>query len=111
MKKYFLFLVATLALSAAALAETWKDVPMVDTMCSAKVKANPEKHTAKCALKCADSGFGIVTSDGAYLKFDETGNTKAVAALKATKKTDNLRVTVSGELSGDTIKVASLSMD
>jgi hypothetical protein len=42
---------------------------------------------------------------------DAAGNTKAAAALKMTKKTDNLLVTVEGDVKGDTIKVSSLKLD
>ena len=105
-----LIAVAALASTAAA-AETWKGVPVVDTMCVSKVKSDPDKHTTDCALKCAGGGYGLLTADGTYLKFDAAGNDKTVAALKATKKTDHLRATVVGERDGDTIKVASVSID
>lgn len=97
-------------LSISAMAEDWKDVPMVDTMCATKAKAKPDEHPRSCALQCQGSGYGIVTPDGTYLKFDADGNAQAVAALKASKKTDHLRVSVSGTREGDTIKVKSLSM-
>ena len=99
-----------LAMPAIA-AETWKDVSLVDANCSQKVKANPDAHTTKCALGCAKGGYGIFAADGTWLKFDEAGNKLAVEALTATKKTDHLRATVSGERQGDTIKVASLTLD
>jgi hypothetical protein len=44
------------------------------------------------------------------LSFDAAGNEQAVAALKSSKKKDNLKVKVSGEVDGDTIKVASLKL-
>ena len=99
------------ALPALASAETWKNVSLVDTMCVGKVKADPDKHPAACALKCADSGFGVLTSDGTFLKLDAQGNTLATAALKATKKTNAIRATVDGEKDGETIKVKSLTVD
>jgi len=111
MKKLSIGLLVILALSVAAWAETWKNVTLVDSMCAAKVKEDPDKHTTKCAIKCADGGYGIIASDGKFLKFDEDGNAKALAALKATKKESNLRATVAGERSGDTIKVKSVSLD
>ncbi len=112
MKKAALSLITlALVLPLSAAAETWKDVAVVDTMCSAKAKASPDEHTTKCVLACAKSGFGILTADGSFLKFDPTGNEKALAALKQTKKTDHLRVTVTGEREGDTLKVHSLSLN
>jgi hypothetical protein len=100
-----------LALPVLAAAETWKDISVIDTQCVSKVKADPDKHTTKCALQCQKGGYGLLTSDGTYLKFDEGGNQKALAALKATKKTDHLRATVVGERSGETVKVTTLSID
>ena len=100
-----------LALPLAASAETWKNVPVIDTLCLTKVKANPDSHTTACALQCAKGGYGLLAADGAYLKFDQAGNDKTVAALKATKKTDHLRATVEGDREGDTVKVKSVTLD
>ena len=112
MKKTAMWMmVLVLAAPLAAFAETWKDVSVVDGNCLSKVKADPDKHTVKCALQCVKGGYGLLTSDGSYLKFDETGNTKTVAALKATKKEDHVRATVVGERSGDSIKVASIVIE
>ena len=113
MKKLIPVVLMLLTATATALAadETWKGVPLVDTACSAKVKDAPDSHTASCAIACAKSGFGIIASDGTYLKFDEAGNKRALAALKSTKKTDHLRATVVGVRDGETIKVKSVSLD
>ena len=35
----------------------------------------------------------------------------AIAALKATKKTDHLRATVTGQKDGDSIKVSAISIE
>lgn len=111
MKKYVLpvlFLFLSGALFAAE--QTWDNVPVVDGMCLSKVKDNPDKHKTECLLMCAGDGFGIITTDGKYLKFDEAGNGKALALFKETDKKDSIRVNVTGELNGDSIKVSSISM-
>jgi len=100
-----------LAFPLAAAAETWKDVPVIDTQCVTKVKADPDKHTKQCALQCAKGGYGLLAPDGTYLKFDAAGNDKTVVALKATKKADHLRATVTGERDGESIKVTSISIE
>jgi hypothetical protein len=110
MKRLIPLVLITLSVPVFA-GETWKNVSLVDTMCSAKVKADPDKHTTDCAIACEKGGYGIITADGKFLKFDDAGNTKAIAALKASKKKDTLRAAVTGELSGDTIKVATLSLE
>lgn len=110
MNRTRLALIIALALPGLCAAETWKNVALVDNACSAKVKANPDAHTKDCAVKCADSGYAVVASDGTVYKLDAKGNTEAAAALKATSKADHIRVTVSGTKEGDTIKVSSLKM-
>ncbi len=101
----------SLPLAVAAEETTWSNVPVVDTMCIGKVKANPDAHKRSCLLQCSKSGYGLVTQDGTYLKFDEAGNEKTVAALKASEKTDHIRATVKGTKEGDTIKVDSIKLD
>lgn len=101
---------ALIALPLMCAAETWTGVSIVDVACSAKVKADPDAHSRDCALTCSKSGYGIVTPEGAFLKFDAKGNEQAVAALKTFQNKDHLRVTVTGDRDGDVIKVKSLKM-
>jgi hypothetical protein len=111
MRKYLWgALVLALVVPVTSLADSWENVSLVDQMCSAKMKADPDAHPVSCALKCAASGYGIFTSTGEYLKLDKAGNAKALEALKATKKKDHIRANVTGELKGDTIQVASLTI-
>ena len=109
-KVIYLVVFGLLALPQIAAAETFKDVPVVDTNCSAKVASAPDTHTRACALKCAASGFGIITSDNKYIKFDAEGNKEIIAALKASDKKDHLRVDVTGDVQGDTLKVTSVKL-
>jgi hypothetical protein len=107
-----LMAVALLGVAVPALAaETWKGVSLVDTQCASRVKSDPDAHTTKCALQCSKNGFGIYAADGTWLKLDEAGNKLAEAAIKGTKQTDHIRATVTGERQGDTIKVATLTLD
>ena len=59
---------------------------------------------------CQQSGYGVVTSDNRFLAFDASGTAKVLDALKASSKKDNLKVSVTGDVQGDTIKVASLKL-
>lgn len=105
-----MLIAATLPLAAAA--ETWTSAPLVDQNCSAKFTLkDADTHTRSCALSCASSGFGILASDGKYLKFDEAGSKMALVALKSSKKSDHLRATVTGDAAADTIKVQSIKLD
>ena len=92
------------------------DGVLMDKMCSASAVKEGQsfatKHDTKCALEtaCMRSGYGVFTADGKFLSFDTAGNTQAATALKATKKIDNLKVTVMGDVDGSTIKVANLKL-
>jgi hypothetical protein len=111
MRKLIYFgILGLLALPVIASAETFKDVAVVDSNCSKKVADAPDSHTRACALKCEASGFGIITSDKKFVKFDAEGNKQIVAALKASEKKDHLRVDVSGDVQGDTLKVTSVKL-
>lgn len=110
MRKMFWLALAGLLAVPIAGAQTFTNVAVVDNACSHKVAADPDSHTRDCALKCAASGFGIITSDNQYLKFDAKGNQQIVAALKASSKSDHLRVDVSGKVEGSTIKVSSVKL-
>jgi hypothetical protein len=67
--------------------------------------------TKACGLQCAKSGFGIIAADGSFLKFDDRGNAKVLAALNASKKTDHLRLSVTGERQGEVIKVSTVKIN
>ena len=103
-------LFALFTLPAFCAEQTFNNASIVDVMCAKKVAANPDAHTRECAIACQGSGFGIVTSDHKFLKFDSAGNQKILAQLKNTKKQDHLRVDVSGDVQGDTLKVTSVKL-
>ena len=105
MKKFF---AVSLLFSASAFADSFSGT-LVDTMCSKK--DDLAAHTTKCAIACSKSGYGLKTADGKYLKFDDAGNTKALAVLKDTQKESDLKATVVGTADGDTLKVDSVSLD
>jgi hypothetical protein len=89
---------------------------LMDKMCSAKaVTGGPTaatEHDRQCALMppCQKSGYGVFTADNRFIMLDEAGNAQALKALQASKKKNDLKVTVSGDVQGDTIKVASLKL-
>jgi hypothetical protein len=99
-----------LATPAFAATQKFNDVSVVDVGCSKKVAADADSHTRECALTCQKSGFGIVTADKKFLKFDADGNAKILEQLKSSDKTDHLRVNVSGDVKGDTITVESVKL-
>ncbi|HVJ08935.1 MAG TPA: hypothetical protein VM554_11160 [Acidisarcina sp.] len=105
-----LVLLGMVALPSIAAAESFHDVSVVDVNCSKKVAADPDSHTRSCALKCQNSGFGILAPDHRFLKFDAKGNEEIIEALKASDKKDHLRVDVNGDVDGDMLKVTSVKL-
>ena len=105
-----LLTVGLLVTPAFAAPKSFKNVSVVDVNCSSKVADNVDAHTRSCALKCAKSGFGIVTEDKQFLKFDADGNAKIIKELEKSKATDHLRVNVKGDVDGDMLKVESVKL-
>ena len=99
---------------------------LMDQMCSGKADLRisgatgllvggrivAEAHTKECALmpECQKSGYGVYTSDNKFLKFDEAGNRKALAAIRASTRLDDFEVEITGEVKGDNVKVATLKI-
>ncbi len=99
-------LVFTLISMGTALADTWTG-SVVDVMCKGKDLAN---HTKQCNVSCAKGGYGLVLSDGKFVKFDEMGNAKALAAIKATSKEKDLKAKVTGKMDGEVIQVSAIEI-
>ncbi len=90
---------------------------LLDRMCSGKIVAAKDQkaaqaHTRDCSLMtdCVKAGYGVFTADGKFITLDAAGNEKAVQALKASKKKDDIRVQVTGEQTGETMKVAAIKL-
>jgi len=80
---------------------------VVDVMCRGKDLAS---HTRECAITCSKSGYGLVTADGKFMKFDEGGNARMLATLKKATKEKDLKVRVTGAVAGDVIKVEAVEL-
>jgi len=111
MKKVASFLIMLgLGVAPAFAATSYHNVSLLDVGCSKKAAASPDAHTRSCAIMCAKSGYGILTSDNHFLKFDAKGNQEILKELKASKETDHLRVNVTGDVKGDTLTVSSVKL-
>jgi hypothetical protein len=75
---------------------------------------SPEQWWTSCAAArtspdtCGKSGYGLVTAEGKFLKFNESGNARTLTALKKLGKEKDLKAKVTGTLDGDVLKVESL---
>lgn len=70
-------------------------------------------HDKKCLLMpaCQRTGYGVFTYESnKFLAFDAAGNQKALALIHGSKKDDDMRVEVAGEIDGDKMKVSGLKL-
>lgn len=117
MKRLAGFVAAALFLMVLALPVRAADVQgiLLDRACSPKIVQSGDQkaaqaHTRMCGLMpdCVKAGYGVLTADGKFITFDAAGNRRAAAALKASTKKDDIRVSVTGDQSGDTMKVSTI---
>lgn len=104
------------ALSAPLAAEKVEGY-LMDKAWSARVAKEgvdaAKTHTKDCALmpNCKDSGYGVVTADGKFLKFDKDGDRVAARMLGFASGKDNIKATVNGEVKGSSIVVTAIQLN
>ncbi len=54
--------------------------------------------------------YGLITESKQFYRLDDPGNRHILQLLSNTPDKDNLKVVVSGDIEGNTIKVANISM-
>ena len=112
MRRLFILAASAALLSTLAFAETWTGT-LIDGKC-----ANPDKMAKECAAGNATTSFVFVVEGKAYA-FDQAGNKLAVEAIKnrADRAADpnhpksQINAKVTGNIEGDTLKVASVEVE
>jgi hypothetical protein len=102
-----------IAMAIPASAESWKNVMLLDVMCSklAHVMKNPPDHPRACILECHEDGYGVVLDNGDFLAFDGRGSKLAIEVLRSDDAPEeNVRVNVVGKRSGNGIRVEKLTL-
>jgi hypothetical protein len=106
-------MLAFFALSLPASAETWKNVMLLDVMCSKlpRVMKVATEHPRSCILECYESGYGVVLNSGHFLTFDENGSRLALDILRSDDAPEqNVRVNVTGEVQDGVIHVSDIRL-
>ena len=114
MKKLVSILFAAMAVSAFA-ADTTVKGHLVDLACAAEEGGKPgfgAKHTKDCLQmdECVKSGYGVLTNDKKVIKFDKASNEQAKKFIADLKKTKDIKVTVTGNVTGETIAVSKIEL-
>jgi hypothetical protein len=102
---------ATYALSADSAVEGY----LVDVACAsinAKKPGFGAGHGRTCLRmpSCADSGYGVLTDDRRFIRFDQNGNDQTRKLLADLTLETGIRIGVSGAIDGDHIAVANLHL-
>lgn len=87
---------------------------LLDVSCSHRLAQRPEAvaaHSKDCLLVCANSGFGVLTADKKFIKFDDSGNEKVRSLLNALPKDKDITVSVTGAVEGDTMTVTKIEVN
>ena len=108
--------------SGLVFAESWSGA-LVDPKCFEALERNvnptdtlthvdrdTNQEIRYCSPNAKTKLFGIVEQDGTILPLDSTGNAKAAELVRTIHKKDRFDVIVTGEMSGKTIKVDSISV-
>jgi len=106
-----MFLFATAALPASA--ETFKNVMLLDVMCSKlpRIMKAATEHPRACILECHEDGYGVVLGNGDFLKFDRNGSRLAIDILRSEDAPEqNVRVDVRGNMKHGILHVERISL-
>lgn len=119
--KTFLLATSLLVVAFAAAAATQSNTQelkghLVDAVCAKGHATEPgyvENHTRMCNLMgvCIKSGYTLVTPDKKVMQLDSKGAELALELSKSTDKEKDLKVTVTGTVSGSTIAVSAITLD
>jgi hypothetical protein len=114
MKKFALILFAAMAVSAFA-ADTQVKGYLVDLACAAEEGQQAgfgAKHTKGCLQmpECVKGGYGVLTDDKKVIKFDKAGNEQAMKFIADLKKEKDIKVSVTGAVTGDAITVTKIEL-
>jgi hypothetical protein len=114
MKRFALILFAMLGITAFA-ADTAVQGYLMDANCSPRKAQRPGAavaHTRGCLRMpfCENSGYGVLTENKHFVRFDKDGNEKAAKFLADIDKTDTIKVTVSGTVDGDKMTVTKIEL-
>jgi hypothetical protein len=114
MRKFVLILFAATAISAFAADTTVKGY-LVDLACAAeegKKAGFGASHSKDCLQMpdCVAGGYGVLTEDKKVVKLDKAGNDQAKKFIADLKKEKDIRVAVTGSVSGDSMTVTKIEL-
>jgi hypothetical protein len=113
MKKIVMVLFAGVAIAAFAADTQVKGYLLAQGCASESHKPGfGAKHPKECLERdeCAKSGYGVLTDDQKFIKFDAAGNEQAKKFISALTKKSDIKVAVTGNVDGDQIAVSKIEL-
>ncbi len=113
MKKIVMVLFAGVAVAAFAADTQVKGYLLAQGCASESHKPGfGAKHPKDCLEKedCAKSGFGVLTKDKKFIKFDAAGNQQARQFIARLTRKSNIKVAVTGNVDGEQIAVSRIEL-
>lgn len=89
---------------------------VVDWNCVKPMVRNGIEKTLKQNRHCSmmkkydRAAYGLITDDKKFYRLDDPGNAKIKQLLKNTPDKDNLKVVVSGDITGGSVKINNISL-
>jgi len=89
---------------------------VVDWKCAKQMVQNGREKTFKDNRRCSlmknyrRPAYGLLTDDKKFYRLDDPGNQHILQLLRNTPDKDNLKVVVTGDIDGDTIRVTNITM-
>lgn len=89
---------------------------LADWNCVKKIVKNGPEQTFKSDKACSlqdnykRRAYGLITDDKKFYRLDDAGNKHAIELLPKSPSRNSLHVIVTGELSGNLLKVAEMSI-
>jgi hypothetical protein len=114
MSKFLMLMFVTL-LAAGTLSAADLQGVIADWNCTQEMVRNGRAKVLKQNRNCSlmknykRGAYGLITVDKKFYRLDDNGNKLARELLANTPDKDNLKVIVSGDIEGDTIKVTNMS--
>ena len=109
MKLWSSIIIVVFCTSVLAVAGETKTGYLMPEACKERSESGPGEHTAECALKpdCISSGFGLLVGKE-FFRFDAKGQEMAKAYFETTKKVDEHKVEVVGDVVGEELRVETM---
>ena len=115
MQRVFLVASLTLLLAGISFAVDLQGV-ITDWNCTQDMVQHGRERVLKQRRSCSlakdvhRSVYGLITDDKKFYKIDPASNGRVLQILGNSPDKDNLRVVISGDLQGDTIKINNISI-